>query len=495
MSKDIVEGIVTGARRGHAAGDTDVEKQASQLASDVKYKVKQKIGSSSNMNPAQVAQAYLAQLSKSPAPSAVKALAKKKLTGGVKEEYNIPEFAQESVLYALKKVFIEGADGETNPESKKYKIRVTDKKTGNSYVRLATRAKIAELRANPNISSVEMTQYGEPSKTEKSKGESTAKAKSGKGLDPVGREDADVNNDSKVDNTDKYLMKRRKAIGSAISKRKGVAEEFLGELKKEKEKNQKITGEGVNNSKYINLKPTMEQNEVETPETLKKTPQQSQVDPQKVKSNKQKEQQQNERIRQQELSILQKKISALRSSPKGSDPSIMASYDMEGESIQEVAPPGMEKTVKKMKKHPELTTGRTKEGKKKNIYALAWYMYNKKKGVKEESECGVNEKTPSNKKDSREIKTDVENVKNQLRSRGLKMSYEPEGEVIEAWHSGKGSYRTTTSGRKVRWDEDDATDTRVSDAMQRRREASSKAAAKERLSAKGRLPIKKTSQS
>ena len=36
------------------------------------------------------------------------------------------------------------------------------------------------------------------------------------GLDPVGKEDGDVNNDGKKDKNDKYLMNRRKAIGSAI---------------------------------------------------------------------------------------------------------------------------------------------------------------------------------------------------------------------------------------------------------------------------------------
>jgi hypothetical protein len=42
----------------------------------------------------------------------------------------------------------------------------------------------------------------------------------GEALDPVGKEDADINNDGKVDKTDKYLLKRRKAIGSAIEKAK-----------------------------------------------------------------------------------------------------------------------------------------------------------------------------------------------------------------------------------------------------------------------------------
>ena len=42
---------------------------------------------------------------------------------------------------------------------------------------------------------------------------------SSEALDPVGKEDADVNNDGKKDSTDKYLMNRRKAIGKAIKKK------------------------------------------------------------------------------------------------------------------------------------------------------------------------------------------------------------------------------------------------------------------------------------
>jgi len=41
-------------------------------------------------------------------------------------------------------------------------------------------------------------------------------------LDPVGKENSDVNNDGKVDSTDKYLMKRRKAIGAALDKAKKI---------------------------------------------------------------------------------------------------------------------------------------------------------------------------------------------------------------------------------------------------------------------------------
>jgi len=49
--------------------------------------------------------------------------------------------------------------------------------------------------------------------------------KEGKKLDPVGQEDADIDNDGDVDKSDKYLHKKRKAIGKAISKKKGEDEE------------------------------------------------------------------------------------------------------------------------------------------------------------------------------------------------------------------------------------------------------------------------------
>jgi hypothetical protein len=112
-----------------------------------------------------------------------------------------------------------------NRNSKKYKVRVTDKNSGKSYVRMATREKINSLRSNPNISSVEMTQYGSPYEGEKKKGKSTASVTSGKGLDPVGKEDADLNNDKKVDKTDKYLQNRRNVRSAAIAKKSGNVKE------------------------------------------------------------------------------------------------------------------------------------------------------------------------------------------------------------------------------------------------------------------------------
>jgi len=43
-------------------------------------------------------------------------------------------------------------------------------------------------------------------------------------LDPVGKEDGDVNNDGKKDSSDSYLMKRRKAIAKALGKKKQTEE-------------------------------------------------------------------------------------------------------------------------------------------------------------------------------------------------------------------------------------------------------------------------------
>ena len=48
-------------------------------------------------------------------------------------------------------------------------------------------------------------------------------------LDPVGKEDDDINNDGKVDKTDKYLKNRRKAVSKAIGKSKNKKNKKLSE--------------------------------------------------------------------------------------------------------------------------------------------------------------------------------------------------------------------------------------------------------------------------
>ena len=73
-------------------------------------------------------------------------------------------------------------------------------------------------------------------------------------LDPVGKEDGDVDNDGDKDKSDKYIMKRREAIRKAISKKKvseQLGEELVIEVSGE-EKDGKIKEKKVNNKILIN---------------------------------------------------------------------------------------------------------------------------------------------------------------------------------------------------------------------------------------------------
>ena len=66
-------------KRGHAAGADDGEKQASQLASDVRYKAKGKVPEGATKE--EKIKIFLQILGASPAPNSVKAMAKQKLLG------------------------------------------------------------------------------------------------------------------------------------------------------------------------------------------------------------------------------------------------------------------------------------------------------------------------------------------------------------------------------------------------------------------------------
>jgi hypothetical protein len=76
-------------------------------------------------------------------------------------------------------------------------------------------------------------------------------------LDPVGQEDADIDNDGDTDKSDKYLHNRRKAIGKAI-KKKTVKEGFsnwrqdLSEVMDDNEANKQIKEKKVKNKIKIN---------------------------------------------------------------------------------------------------------------------------------------------------------------------------------------------------------------------------------------------------
>ncbi len=114
-------------------------------------------------------------------------------------------------------------------EGKKYKVRVTDKKSNVTYVRYANREKISQLRSKGL--EVEMTEYGTPYEGEKKKGEQTASALGG------GKAKRDYDGDGKIESGAKEY---RGSVHNAIQRKRGgvpdgkdtsnVKEEFIGEV-------------------------------------------------------------------------------------------------------------------------------------------------------------------------------------------------------------------------------------------------------------------------
>ena len=251
---------------GGGSPEENSEKRIRQACYDIRYRARRedidlKAAYSQYMSNSNLSQAER---------TAVRAKLFGKEGGGVKEQFTTgaDDWATSNLANALYKVFAEQEDAEMElaylqqldeEDSKKYKVRVTDK-TGKSYVRFATREKITQLRGNPNIKSVEMTEHGEPYEGERNKGSQTARVK--RGLDPVGKEDKDVDNDGDHDKSDKYLLKRRKSIGSAIRKRadQKIKEAFLadGTVTTEPKGNTKVTGADVDNYKtgVVKVSPT-----------------------------------------------------------------------------------------------------------------------------------------------------------------------------------------------------------------------------------------------
>jgi archaellum component FlaC len=81
--------------------------------------------------------------------------------------------------------------------------------------------KLIDLISERNISAKEEKIVKALKKTGKFKKNDPAMyaiaASRAEGLDPVGKEDNDINNDGKVNKTDKYLLKRRKAVAANLN--------------------------------------------------------------------------------------------------------------------------------------------------------------------------------------------------------------------------------------------------------------------------------------
>ena len=267
LQKDLADAYqrVYEEKRGHAAGASDAEKQASQLASDVKYKAKGKIKPGASDE--EKKKIFLQILSASPAPNAVKAMARQKLLGEevVLEDKKMSRQSDEALSAAYEKVSkmdqsmpsnkfmlarikkeqkrrkkVNEGLGDSIKEVQKTAVKLKPKKKrqdtgddGTAYMgeakkkddtyletdfkkRLKNNEKARkELMKGPQMKNPHLESYGSQEEV----------VNEFKKLDPVGREDKDVNNDGKVDGTDKYLKNRRKAIGKAIAKKRGRVKE------------------------------------------------------------------------------------------------------------------------------------------------------------------------------------------------------------------------------------------------------------------------------
>ena len=269
LQKDLIDAYqaVYEEKRGHAAGDSDVEKQASQLASDVRYKAKGKLKPGASDE--EKKKVMIQILGASPAPNAVKAMAKQKLLGEdvVVEDKKMSKQSDDALAAAHKKFSsmdqstpsnkfmlkriekeqkkrkkmteglsdsikevsktVQGSSKKPEKQTKRMKTggdgtaymgeskktdavkNFLDKKAKKLEKKRASQSQAA--RNNPHFDSTQ------PSPSGRSMGESK--------LDPVGQEDGDVNNDGKKDSTDSYLMNRRKAVKKAIAKKRGKVKE------------------------------------------------------------------------------------------------------------------------------------------------------------------------------------------------------------------------------------------------------------------------------
>jgi len=364
MSKKLDQSLIDAynaiyeGKRGHAAGASDSEKQASQLASDVRYKAKGKVKPGASEEERK--KVFLQILQSSPAPGPVKAMAKQKLLGeegydiardmgrvrktkgkkdattmpvsdevkktqkknkgpsafelvkkkykgqimDVKEDAKMKKQSDDDLSAAHKK--FSGMDQTTpsnkfmlkriekemkrrkkstkvdeavNPNFKKVvKITKNERNPENmalkkgqpnkgpnynspmgagaasQYEQVMDEAKVDMKTPEYKRATKRDERYGNPYGSQELGGgirkdrradHEARRGKKTKGvkmeaMDPVGKEDGDVNNDGKKDKTDKYLLKRRKAITKAIAKKRGRVKEGFSAWRIELDFNEQV---------------------------------------------------------------------------------------------------------------------------------------------------------------------------------------------------------------------------------------------------------------
>jgi len=215
LQKDLADAYqkVYEEKRGHAAGDSDVEKQASQLASDVRYKSKGKLKPGASDE--EKKKVFIQILGGSPAPNAVKAMARQKLLG-------------EDVVNEMR--FNDGPEGTKKRKEALRKKRGLTKDQMDKHPQFQSEEKKSTKDKLISLAKKKKKKYDKQPQAYKNNpafgDESHFKTVGeGKKLDPVGQEDGDINNDGKKDKTDSYLMNRRKAVKKAIAKKRGKVKE------------------------------------------------------------------------------------------------------------------------------------------------------------------------------------------------------------------------------------------------------------------------------
>ena len=261
LQKDLMNAYaaVHEEKRGHAAGASDTEKQASQLASDVRYKARGKVKDGASDE--EKKKVFMQILGASPAPQAVKAMAKQKLLGeevvsemrfddgkeGTKKRLkalekkrgmkmpNHPQFKTEEKVPRMQKgaMAYDGPNKERSEaadrviektKKKRKKMKMEGVELGEMSHSTTKKRKEKKMSASL-LDNIRKVNTGAGSQYEQVMNEFKMTPKKGKSMDPVGQEDGDINNDGKKDGTDKYLMNRRKAVSKAIAKKRGKVKE------------------------------------------------------------------------------------------------------------------------------------------------------------------------------------------------------------------------------------------------------------------------------
>ena len=284
LQKDLMNAYlaVHEEKRGHAAGSSDTEKQASQLASDVRYKAKGKVPEGATEE--EKRKIFLQILNASPAPNVVKAMAKDKLLGeevvsemrfddgkeGTEKrkealrkkrgmtkkemdkhpQFKTEEFAKTGMAKGTGKASGAMKKYLENAKKKKEKVKMEGYMSKDKYThdtggfrisqkdadeakerikkKTAAKMKKEEFVDEKRLVHGNFGNFISGQKKETPKRDTLTpkdRYKIPEGMDPVGKEDKDIDNDGDHDSTDKYLLKSRKAIGKAIAKKRGKVKE------------------------------------------------------------------------------------------------------------------------------------------------------------------------------------------------------------------------------------------------------------------------------